>query len=726
MKSKAYVGFDIYLDNMPKFTPKSQGINEIAEEEYDLDSIISESNETINNNTFNPEIELSEMYRNYVNSILCGLEHPIAPWNEYSSYEDVSRLCFNNSTNKQLHQLELLEDRCLSVGIDPTGGGFNIKPGTRFLSSENRPYFKNGMPLSEAFQFDIEKDSMENFQQTGEFNPKQVFWNLSNMQNTNLTNECYEYNAFVGMPVQHNFQTVPFQRTNLPFQTSAIIPSKFQEYVYIPEQYVEPPKNNSKEELESYNNRLMAEKNKQENFNRTADLVLERNNLTQQLNSPWMRDPRVVNDIQLRINNIQKQLEEINKVSKQYSSKEEFDREMELLNTNYNIYNYNRKIADFEDRSLQQYNSRRHPETAETVPLEEINNQPLHRRWFNTYGTYLTGDDYTIYQNIIDKQNEIERFAANFDRRQQLLNVQNILAERMALVESYETGKDYETILEEIKEEDPYGINEILKRPEYATRASIRLAELTREKPEDYPDYIPRFDKREKDLTPKEKRLLMWSRRRKEIEQTIVDENDVRFKMIKRYTPAIDARRYPLTAELLDLKAKNKKEADPKKRLKNFENAVNLGLAKAEEIKTQRNLDKLYDHRAFNETLANYGLKTKIGSLSDLLCEYDTNESFKEAMNRGMINVDIPENLGRAYNKDRIEFDNSIIEQFQKVGRPLPDDIEARIKDPEVDTYDSTLTIEDITKNEYERALNENGEYTMWVTKELGGTYNAT
>ena len=149
--------------------------------------------------------------------------------------------------------------------------------------------------------------------------------------------------------------------------------------------------------------------------------------------------------------------------------------------------------------------------------------------------------------------------------------------------------------------------------------------------------------------------------------------------------------------------------------------------AAAEAAKVPRHLERMYDHREFGETLHNYGLKTKIGALSDLLSEYDTNDSFKEAMNKGLLSIDTPENLGRAYNRDRVEFDNSIIEQFQHVNRPLPeDDDDAWIKDPEIDSYHSTMTIEDITKEEYDRTLSSNGEYTMWVTKELGGAYDAT
>ena len=135
----------------------------------------------------------------------------------------------------------------------------------------------------------------------------------------------------------------------------------------------------------------------------------------------------------------------------------------------------------------------------------------------------------------------------------------------------------------------------------------------------------------------------------------------------------------------------------------------------------------MYDHRGFNETLQNYGLKTKIGSLSDLLAEYDTNDSFKEAMNKGFINIGTPEEIGIAYNKDRVEFDNSIIEQYKAVNRPLPEnDPDAHIKDPYNDPYHSTMTIEEITKEEYENALGYSQEYTMFISPELGGTYDAT
>ena len=734
-KKQAFVGFDVY-SNPTAFTPKSQGdfSGGISEDIYDTDSIetaINQSNNEatymVNGSPLNSDIGLSEMYRNYVNSVVCGLERPIPPWNEFSTYEDVARMCYNNNTNKQLHELELLEDRCLSMGLDPTGGGFKIQPGTRFLSSSNRPYFRNGQPIPEAFQYDEDAERTESFQKTGQFDARPIYTDLYNMQQRPMmvTNSNYEFMIAVGQPVQHNYQTVPFPKVDMPIQTSAILPTRLQEYVYVPQMNVQPPKDNSEEELKAYEARKYAEEHKQEIFNQTADLQLEREKIIQQLNSPWLVDKRVVGEFNSKLQNIQKQLDELSKTAKTYNSQEEFNQEINMLKTNWLIKNYNQRLVDYEHRSMERYNVRRHPEAADSMPIEEINKNSINQQWFREYGSYLTGENRVLFQAILNKQQEIQRFAANFDRRKEMIETQKVTYERYALALAYQTGKDYEKILEEVTAEDPFGFNEILKRPEYATRASIKAEELSREKPEDYPDYIPRFDKREKDLNQKEKRLLFWSRRRKEIEQTFIEASELEWRNSqKHYVNAIDVRRCPFTARLMEIQ--DLKETDKTKRGKIIGDLITSGLAEAEAAKVPRHLDRMYDHREFGETLQNYGLKTKIGALSDLLSEYDTNDSFKEAMNKGLLSIDTPDNLGRAYNRDRVEFDNSIIEQFNQVNRPLPDDDDAWIKNPEFDPYHSTMTIEDITKEEYDKTLSSNGEYTMWVTKELGGTYDAT
>ena len=740
MEKQATVGFDIYSN--PGFVPKSSSDDGYEDEEYEYDSggiqaAIDKSNDEsvyLNNGTpINSEVSLAEAYRNYANSIVCRFNNVILPpWNEYSSYEDVAKFCYNNKTAQQLHELELLEDRCISMGLDPTGGGLKIPPGTRLLSSIHRPYFVNGQPIPEAFQYDEEREKMESFQKTGQFNARPVYQDINQVsfspfpqqQVAMFDDYTYEYNMTVGKPIQHNYQTVLFKQEPLPIETTAVLPNRFQEYVYIPEMPVDPPKDNSPEELKAYQNRLYAETHKQEIYDAVADLTIERQKLIQQLHSPWLNDRRVVNDINKQLTKIDQELTETASKSKQYPSQEAFNQEIDMLKTNYEIRKRNERLYNFEQRQTAKSNLRRHPDLVDSVDMLDFRGQPVQKEWYSEYGSLIFGQNADVFARALSKRKEIETFAENFDRRQAMIKFQNFTLECAAMVDEYEGNATFEEAYYYYKEHDTFGFNEVLKQPQFRTRASILEEEALREKPEDFPDYVPRFGKREKDLTDKEKRLLMWGKKRLQM-QAQAEFEAAHPEVLRERVLLIDPRRAPLTAALID--AQNSTETDNKKRLEIFANAVNDGMAKAEAIKPPSNLERMYDHRGFNETLQNYGLKTKIGSLSDLLAEYDTNDSFKEAMNKGFINIGTPEEIGIAYNKDRVEFDNSIIEQYKAVNRPLPEnDPDAHIKDPYNDPYHSTMTIEEITKEEYENALGYSQEYTMFISPELGGTYDAT
>lgn len=739
MKKKAFVGFDV--SSNPNFSPKSAGMKpedykeEVAE--YDGDGIQAAIDEVNNQAVYlnngaplSLEVSLAEAYRNYANTIACKLPGAvIPPWNEYSSYEDVAKLCFNNKTFQQLHELELLEDRCLSMGLDPTGGGLNFPPGTRLLSSPHRPYFVNGVPIPDAFQFDEEREKMENFQQTGQFTARPVYQDInSNVSFVNpyqyqnaVFDYNYEYAMSVGEPIKHNYPVIHQQVGEL--NTYALLPNQPQEYVYIPVKFVKPPEDDSPEEIASFEHRKYAEEHKQEIYNAIADLNTERMQIVQKLNSPWVNNQTVFNELNKRVNQIDKEIKEWASKSKVYDSQQEYNLEVDMLRVNYEIKKRNERLFNFEQRQTARINLRHNPDLADTIPITDYTGQPVARQWFNEFGSDLYGNGVDIFSSVLQKRKEIETFAENFDRRQQLIDLQNMVCERAALVDEYDGNCSFEEAFYHYKEEDTFGFNEILKRPEYQTRASLLVAESERKDPWDFPDYVPMFGKREGDLTDKEKRLLLWHRRNRQL-QAELDFAAAHPEVKKDRVAVIDARRFPFTGAMI--MASQSTETDPVKRLHILENALNEGYVKAEAIKPPSNLENMYDHRGFNDTLHNFGVKTKIGSLSDLLAEYDTNDSFKEAMNKGLIHIDAPENLGQMYNKDRVEFDNSIVQQFIDVKRPLPDDPDAHIKNPMLDPYHSTMTIEDITKEEYEKSLEHNQEYTMYISPELGGTYNAT
>lgn len=745
----AIVGFDV--SSNPNFSPKSAGMKPEdikAEEkvyEYEhgetIDAAIDKSNNNAvylnNGDPICNEVSLAEMYRNYANSIACKLPNAVLPpWNEYSTYEDVARFCFNNKTFQQLHELELLEDRCISMGLDPTGGGLNFSPGTRLLSSSHRPYFNNGAPIPEAFQYDEERERMENFQQTGQFNARPVYQDINAavvasfinpyQQQAFLSDYNCEFMMAVGQPIQHNYVTIPtpIDPNSVIVNTKCVLPNRLQDFVYVPECEVAPPKDNSPEELASFEKRKYAETHKQEIYNKLADLNLERQQVVQKINSPWVNNKYVMAELHKRVNAIDKEINDLASKSKVYTSRQEYEQEVDMLRVNYEIYKRNERLVNFEQRQVAKSNLRHNPGLADTVPLLDFDGRPVEREWFSEYGTILHGNDIDIFSSILNKRKEINTFAANFDRRQQMIDLQNMVCERAALVDEYEGNCSFEEAFNHYRDDDVFGFKEILKRPEFRTRASILEEEALRKEPCDFPDYVPMFDKREGDLDERERRLLMWHKRNKQLKAELeFAEAHPELKARKNRIPVIDIRRYPFTGAMLI--ANQSTEKDPQKRLKIFEKALNEGYAKAEAIKPPSNLERMYDHRSFNSTLQNYGLKTKIGSLSDLLAEYDTNDSFREAMNKGLINIGVPEDLGRSYNKDRVEFDNSIVQQFIDVKRPLPNDPDAHLKDPDYDTFHSTMTIEEITKEEYDKALENNKEYTMFVAPQLGGTYDA-
>ena len=102
--------------------------------------------------------------------------------------------------------------------------------------------------------------------------------------------------------------------------------------------------------------------------------------------------------------------------------------------------------------------------------------------------------------------------------------------------------------------------------------------------------------------------------------------------------------------------------------------------------------------------------------------DVDNNQEFAKAMNDGILGLSLPEEIGFNYNKRRVEYDNSILEQLQKVNKPLPEG--AKIKDYHTETYNGK-SIKEIQKEQYGKALERAAKLKSYFSPDLGGTWDA-
>jgi len=91
-------------------------------------------------------------------------------------------------------------------------------------------------------------------------------------------------------------------------------------------------------------------------------------------------------------------------------------------------------------------------------------------------------------------------------------------------------------------------------------------------------------------------------------------------------------------------------------------------------------------------------------------------------MNDGILGLSLPEEIGFNYNKRRVEYDNSILEQLQKVNKPLPEG--AKIKDYHTETYNGK-SIKEIQKEQCGKALERAAKLKSYFSPDLGGTWDA-
>ena len=90
-------------------------------------------------------------------------------------------------------------------------------------------------------------------------------------------------------------------------------------------------------------------------------------------------------------------------------------------------------------------------------------------------------------------------------------------------------------------------------------------------------------------------------------------------------------------------------------------------------------------------------------------------------MNEGVLGLTLPDELGFNYNKRRVEFDNSILEQMGETNRPFPEG--ARIKDFNTDTYNDR-PLNEIQREQYEKKMKEASRLKGYFSPELGGTWD--
>ena len=273
-------------------------------------------------------------------------------------------------------------------------------------------------------------------------------------------------------------------------------------------------------------------------------------------------------------------------------------------------------------------------------------------------------------------------------------------------------------------EEDPYGlIHQYIYDPRLQTESSRKLRKM---EDWEYPDWDMLTQKRRIDFDKKELRLYNWRMKNQRFRDAVIPVRPApewsAFQGRNGQPIMMATNFYPWATAFSNYKATGDKEVDNK----NFEACIARAemLEKAHRRPTDLSEDAGYYKRApFQEALSSYKHKTRIGQVSDLLEEYEDDEQFKDMMNNYIYLEETGKLAGYDYNKDRVNFENSILEQFLAVGQNLPKG--SCLKDPEFDTYNGK-SMESIAKHQVELNMQANDAIKAYLSPELGGTYDSS
>lgn len=697
------------------------------------------------------DIHIRNMYINRLNDMVCGIPHNV-PWKPENTYDDVLSFLNAYPDRADLEQefvLELYEDLLLSRGQDPTEGVFPQLPkGQRIISSPHRTYFHGaGLPNITSNTTSAAQQQL-GMQYQGQMIDAQMLAYEDQRRNWEMMTTVGGH-PLAGYPVNPNWQVMVTPKDSSCLN---ILVDKFYVPVY-DVGYMEAPPNDKAiadmlnnpnltpeqrdskvKEINDYKARYNEwlkrynwEQNKQALFDKLQLLVDKRGIYVKQVNSARY-DQDTYNLLMDSIGSCDRG---IAKMQAELPTPRPEDPawcdEQNLLYANYLIEQYNQRREEFERRALRRSWQARGNRLGWTFPMDEVKAQVQQNdmlKHFIPNTNVLTPAEAYLFNK------ESARFAKEeYESKHE--NARKFHEDKMAWwksmwVASYmvtnqvsneEASKVYD-------EEDPYGlIHQYIYDPRLQTESSRKLRKMENW---EYPDWDMLTQKRRIDFDEKELRLYNWRMKNQRFRDAVIPVRPApewsAFQGRNGQPIMIPTNFYPWATAFSNYKATGDKEVDNK----NFEACIARAemLEKAHRRPTDLSEDAGYYKRApFQEALSSYKHKTRIGQVSDLLEEYEDDEQFKDMMNNYIYLEETGKLAGYDYNKDRVNFENSILEQFLAVGQNLPKG--SCLKDPEFDTYNGK-SMESIAKHQVELNMQANDAIKAYLSPELGGTYDSS
>ena len=697
------------------------------------------------------DIHIRNMYINRLNDMVCGIPHNV-PWKPENTYDDVLSFLNAYPDRADLEQefvLELYEDLLLSRGQDPTEGVFPQLPkGQRIISSPHRTYFHGaGLPNITSNTTSAAQQQL-GMQYQGQMVDAQMLAYEDQRRNWEMMTTVGNH-PLAGYPVNPNWQVMVTPKDSSCLN---ILVDKFYVPVY-DVGYMEAPPNDKAiadmlnnpnltpeqrdskvKEINDYKARYNEwvkrynwEQNKQDLFDKLQLLVDKRGIYVKQVNSARY-DQDTYNLLMDSIGSCDRG---IAKMQAELPTPRPEDPawcdEQNLLYANYLIEQYNQRREEFERRALRRSWQARGNRLGWTFPMDEVKAQVQQNdmlKHFIPNTNVLTPAEAYLFNK------ESARFAKEeYESKHE--NARKFHEDKMAWwksmwVASYmvtnqvnneEASKVYD-------EEDPYGlIHQYIYDPRLQTESSRKLRKM---EDWEYPDWDMLTQKRRIDFDEKELRLYNWRMKNQRFRDAVIPVRPApewsAFQGRNGQPIMIPTNFYPWATAFSNYKATGDKEVDNK----NFEACIARAemLEKAHRRPTDLSEEAGYYKRApFQEALSSYKHKTRIGQVSDLLEEYEDDEQFKDMMNNYIYLEETGKLAGYDYNKDRVNFENSILEQFLAVGQNLPKG--SCLKDPEFDTYNGK-SMESIAKHQVELNMQANDAIKAYLSPELGGTYDSS
>ena len=697
------------------------------------------------------DIHIRNMYINRLNDMVCGVPHNV-PWKPENTYDDVLSFLNAYPDRADLEQefvLELYEDLLLSRGQDPTEGVFPQLPkGQRIISSPHRTYFHGaGLPNITSNTTSAAQQQL-GMQYQGQMVDAQMLAYEDQRRNWEMMTTVGGH-PLAGYPVNPNWQVMVTPKDSSCLN---ILVDKFYVPVY-DVGYMEAPPNDKAiadmlnnpnltpeqrdskvKEINDYKARYNEwlkrynwEQNKQALFDKLQLLVDKRGIYVKQVNSARY-DQDTYNLLMDSIGSCDRGIAKMQAELPTPRPKDPaWCDEQNLLYANYLIEQYNQRREEFERRALRRSWQARGNRLGWTFPMDEIKTQVQQNdmlRHFIPNTNVLTPAEAYLFNK------ESARFAKEeYESKHE--NARKFHEDKMAWwksmwVASYmvtnqvneeEASKVYD-------EEDPYGlIHQYIYDPRLQTESSRKLRKM---EDWEYPDWDMLTQKHRIDFNEKELRLYNWRMKNQRFRDAVIPARPApewsAFQGRNGQPIMMPTNFYPWATAFSNYKATGDKEVDNK----NFEACIARAemLEKAHRRPTDLSEEAGYYKRApFQEALSSYKHKTRIGQVSDLLEEYEDDEQFKDMMNNYIYLEETGKLAGYDYNKDRVNFENSILEQFLAVGQELPKG--SCLKDPEFDTYNGK-SMDSIAKHQVELNMQANDAIKAYLSPELGGTYDSS